>query len=98
MAFTTITITGGPFLRPDGQPAQGTLTATLSERLQNGAEILDPTHRHSDGRCQRSALHRRRLRRRRLDPQDLQRKEAGLMGATNIGNIACHYKITDTRI
>lgn len=43
MAFTQVTITGGPFLRPDGQPASGTITATLSEALTNGAEQVDPT-------------------------------------------------------
>lgn len=43
MAFTLITITGGPFTRPDGQPAQGTVTATLSERIQNGADVVEPT-------------------------------------------------------
>jgi hypothetical protein len=42
MAFTTITITGS-FTRPDGQPAQGTVTATLSEQLENGTAIIEPT-------------------------------------------------------
>lgn len=41
--FTMITITGGPFLRPDGQPAQGAVTATLSEPMVNGSERIDPT-------------------------------------------------------
>lgn len=42
MPFTLITVTAA-FLRPDGQPAQGTVTATLSERIQNGAQSIDPT-------------------------------------------------------
>ena len=42
MAFTTITIAGS-WERPDGQPSQGTLTATLSEPIQNGTEQIDPT-------------------------------------------------------
>lgn len=41
--FTTITITGGPFLRPDGQPATGRFLATLSVRMTNGIEQIDPT-------------------------------------------------------
>lgn len=42
MAFTPITITAS-FERPDGQPAQGQVTATLSAQLRNGTEIVDPT-------------------------------------------------------
>ncbi len=42
MAFTLVTITADE-LRPDGQPASGTLIATLSEQLVNGAEIVEPT-------------------------------------------------------
>lgn len=42
MAFTVITITAS-FDRPDGQPASGTVTATLSETIQNGTEVIDPT-------------------------------------------------------
>lgn len=42
MAFTQITITGS-FDRPDGQPAQGTITATLSARMVNGTEVIEPT-------------------------------------------------------
>jgi hypothetical protein len=43
MAFTTITISGGPFTRPDGGYAEGTFTVTLSEALANGAAQVDPT-------------------------------------------------------
>lgn len=42
MSFTSITITGS-FERPNGEPAQGTITATLSETVQNGTESIDPT-------------------------------------------------------
>jgi len=40
--FTTITVTGS-FERPDGQAAQGTVTATLSTAMQNGTTIVDST-------------------------------------------------------
>lgn len=43
MAFTLITITGGPFTRPDGQPASGRVTALLSARMVNGATPVEPT-------------------------------------------------------
>jgi hypothetical protein len=42
MALTTITITG-TFTRPNGEPDQGTITATLSEVIQNGTTIIEPT-------------------------------------------------------
>lgn len=42
MAFTQITITATPDT-PAGQPASGTLTATLSEPMQNATELIDPT-------------------------------------------------------
>lgn len=41
MSFTTITITGS-FERPNGEPAQGSIVATLSETIQNGTEIVEP--------------------------------------------------------
>lgn len=42
MTFTLITITADE-LRPDLDAATGTVTATLSEQIQNGTEIVDPT-------------------------------------------------------
>ena len=42
MAFTLVTITGD-FVKPDGTPGQGTVTATLSEQMQNGAAVIEPT-------------------------------------------------------
>ena len=42
MAFTLITITAA-FTRPDGTPGQGTVTATLSEPMQNGSAVIEPT-------------------------------------------------------
>jgi hypothetical protein len=42
MAFTQITLTA-TFTRPDGSAAQGKVTATLSQAIQNGTAILDPT-------------------------------------------------------
>lgn len=42
MPFTPITITADE-VRPDGQPASGTLTAMLSEAMRNGSERVDPT-------------------------------------------------------
>ena len=42
MAFTLVTITADE-LRPSGQPASGTLTATLSLSMKNGTEIIGPT-------------------------------------------------------
>lgn len=42
MAFTQISVTGS-FDRPDGQPAQGTVTAALSARMVNGTEVIEPT-------------------------------------------------------
>ena len=42
MAFTTVTITGS-YETPAGQPAQGVITATLSEPIQNGTTQIDPT-------------------------------------------------------
>jgi hypothetical protein len=42
MAFTQITITASD-VRADGTPAQGTVTATLSEQIQNGTAVIDPT-------------------------------------------------------
>jgi hypothetical protein len=41
MAFTLITITA-TFTRPDGQPAEGKVTATLSQQLRNGTTVLEP--------------------------------------------------------
>ena len=40
MAFTAITITG-TFVRPDGLPDQGTITATLSEPMTNSGETVE---------------------------------------------------------
>jgi hypothetical protein len=42
MALTQITITGS-FNRPSGEASQGTITATLSETIQNGTQVVDPT-------------------------------------------------------
>lgn len=42
MSFTTITITATE-TRPNGEPAQGTITATLSEPVTNGTTTIDPT-------------------------------------------------------
>jgi hypothetical protein len=42
VAFTQVTITGS-FIRPDGQPAYGTVTATLSEPIANSGQQIDPT-------------------------------------------------------
>jgi hypothetical protein len=42
MAFTPITITATEE-RPDGQPASGKVTATLSETIRNGTTLIDPT-------------------------------------------------------
>jgi hypothetical protein len=42
LSLTTITITG-TFTRPNGDPDQGTITATLSEVIQNGTTIIEPT-------------------------------------------------------
>jgi hypothetical protein len=41
VSFTAITITGS-FERPNGEPAQGSVTATLSETIQNGTETIEP--------------------------------------------------------
>jgi hypothetical protein len=42
MSFTQVTITGTEE-RPNNEPASGTVTATLSEQIQNGTEIIEPT-------------------------------------------------------
>jgi len=42
VSFTTITITTTE-IRPNGEPAQGTVTATLSEPITNGTTTIDPT-------------------------------------------------------
>lgn len=42
MAFTNITITATEE-RPDGTPAQGSVTVTLSERITNSGVSVDPT-------------------------------------------------------
>ncbi len=43
MSFTLITVTG-TFTRPDGStPTYGTVTATLSHRIQNGTSIAEPS-------------------------------------------------------
>lgn len=42
MAFTPITITAS-YLRADGAPARGTVTATLSGPMRNGNSVIDPT-------------------------------------------------------
>lgn len=39
--FTPITVTG-TFLRPDGQPAQGTFEILLNEPIANGDEVEEP--------------------------------------------------------
>lgn len=41
MAFTLITITADE-IAPNGQPASGTVTALLSQRMQNGTATIDP--------------------------------------------------------
>jgi hypothetical protein len=43
MPFTPITLTGGPFTRPDGTPAAGRLTVVLSAPMRNGSAQVDPT-------------------------------------------------------
>ena len=42
MSFTTVTITATE-TRPNGEAAQGTITAQLTMQLVNGEDILDPT-------------------------------------------------------
>src|SRR5580700_453934 len=42
MAFTEVTITGGPFTDAAGNPLSGTGTATLSDRLVNGTQEVEP--------------------------------------------------------
>lgn len=42
MSLTPITITG-TFVRADGTASQGTVTAVLTETIQNGVEIIEPT-------------------------------------------------------
>lgn len=42
MSLTTITITTTE-KRANGEAAQGTITATLSETIHNGSEAIDPT-------------------------------------------------------
>jgi hypothetical protein len=42
MSLTPITITTTE-TRPNGEPAQGTITATLSEPITNGTTTIDPT-------------------------------------------------------
>jgi hypothetical protein len=42
VSFTQVTITGTEE-RPSDEPASGTVTATLSEQIQNGTEIIEPT-------------------------------------------------------
>lgn len=41
MSLTTVTITG-TFENEDGTPAQGSVTAVLSEQIQNGTLIVEP--------------------------------------------------------
>jgi hypothetical protein len=41
MSFTSITVTG-TFLREDGTPSQGTVTAALSCAVQNGVDRVEP--------------------------------------------------------
>lgn len=41
MAFTQVTITE-TFTRADGSAAEGTVTATLSEPIQNGGAMIEP--------------------------------------------------------
>lgn len=45
MALTAIIITGSgfEFERADGSPAQGSVSATLSETMQNGTVVVDPS-------------------------------------------------------
>ena len=40
--FTFVTITGS-FERPNGEPAQGTNTASLAQSIRNADEIVTPT-------------------------------------------------------
>ena len=42
MALTQITITG-TFTRANGEAAQGTVTATLSQTIQNATTVIEPT-------------------------------------------------------
>jgi hypothetical protein len=42
MSLTSITITG-TFTRENGEGAQGTVTATLSQTIQNGTTVIEPT-------------------------------------------------------
>jgi hypothetical protein len=42
VSFTTVTITSAE-TRPNGEAAQGTIAATLSEPITNGATTIDPT-------------------------------------------------------
>jgi hypothetical protein len=42
MAFTSITITSTE-LCPDGSPAAGTVTATLTQQMVNGSDVAEPT-------------------------------------------------------
>lgn len=45
MSVTPIAITGA-YARPDGSPAQGTITATLSEPIVNAKQVVEPTPIH----------------------------------------------------